>query len=747
MTRRPLALALAVALGWHGLPLRAVAETTLDTVSVEAETIDDVIDETATTNTITSEQISREMAGNIKSAVRYEPGVSVTNNPSRFGLSGFNIRGIDGDRIGLQIDGVDLPEEFQIGGFSNAGRNMVDVGLLKSITIQRGPDSVLFGSGAIGGAVSYVTPEPEDWLAPGKTLGGGIEAQYYSANDSAALIPTVAAGSDTLKFLLRVVGRSGHETETMGTLDVQGPDRTVANPQNDDVLSGIMKVALTPDPNLRTTLTLEGFAQDVDTDIQSIVRGTTIAASAEDRYRRQRISLDQSVDGLAIGALDIKLYYQTSSTTQDTFDDRSATNPPSYVTRGFEVTQDIAGLKAGFDSLFEAQGAHRMIWGLDLSRRKTEEIRTGEECYPTFDLCLPNIGIITYPDRDYPISTVDELGLYGQDTWTVSEAWTVLLGLRYDYYHLEPEADDIYLGVGRPPADQKPLPQPYTTDAFTPKIGAIWRFAEGYELRGRYVFGFRAPPFDDANFGFSNADAGYVSLPNPNLDSEYSQGQELSLLHNHASGSWSITAYNTDYENFIGLETLDCPNAPAVADPLCVPANIPGTFLDTFQPQNLEGVSIYGLEAGFTQMLAPNWQLRGSMAYARGREGDGNPIDSVNPFNGVLGIAYSQAAWQAEAMLTMAAAKNADDARHDDDGDLERQFLTDGYAVLDLRAHWEFAENGRLSFGILNATNHKYVLWSDVPVFDPNHIADSGAGADRYTQPGRNYTLNLSYNF
>jgi hemoglobin/transferrin/lactoferrin receptor protein len=747
MTRQPLALALAVAFGWHGLPLQAVAETALDTVSVEAEAIDDVLDETATTTTITSDQISREMAGNIKSAVRYEPGVSVTNSPSRFGLSGYNIRGIDGDRIGLQIDGVDLPEAFKIGGYSNAGRNMVDVSLLKSINILRGPDSVLFGSGAIGGAVSYVTPEPEDWLVPGQTLGGGIEGQYYSANDSAALIPTLAAGNDTLKFLLRAVRRSGHETEAMGTLDVQGPDRTVANPQDDDVLSGLLKIALIPDQNLRTTLTLEGFAQDINTDILSIVRGTTIAATAEDRYRRQRISLDQSIDGLAIGALDIKLYHQTSTTTQDTFDDRSASNPASYVTRGFEVEQAITGLKIGFDSLFEARGAHRLIWGLDLTQRKTEELRTGQECYPDFNICVSEVSGVPYPDRDYPRSTVDELGLYGQDTWMLSDTWTVILGVRYDYYHLDPEADAIYLGTGLPLAQQKPVPQSYTTDAFTPKIGAIWHFAEGYELRGRYVFGFRAPPFDDANFGFSNVNAGYVSLPNTNLEPEYSQGQELSLLHNHVSGTWSITAYNTDYENFIGLETLNCPDAPATADPLCVPASLPGTYLDAFQPQNLDDVRIYGLEAGFTQMLAPNWQMRGSMAYARGREGNGNPIDSVNPLSGVLGIAYKRAAWQAEAMLTMAAAKQEDDARHADNGNLEKQFLTDGYAVLDLRAHWEFAENGHLSFGILNATNQKYTPWSDVPVSDPNHVADSGSGPDRYTQPGRNYTLNISYNF
>jgi hemoglobin/transferrin/lactoferrin receptor protein len=37
--------------------------------------------------------------------------------------------------------------------------------------------------------------------------------------------------------------------------------------------------------------------------------------------------------------------------------------------------------------------------------------------------------------------------------------------------------------------------------------------------------------------------------------------------------------------------------------------------------------------------------------------------------------------------------------------------------------------------------------WADVPVYDPIHIAGSGSGPDRFTQPGRNYTVSLSYDF
>ncbi|HQS99541.1 MAG: hypothetical protein B7Y26_04725 [Hydrogenophilales bacterium 16-64-46] len=735
MTRQPLALALAVAFSGHGLCFPAAAETVLGTVSVEAEAPDTDSDETATVTSITAEQLSRDMAVSIKDAVRYEPGVSVSNNPSRFGLAGFNIRGVDGNRVAMQIDGVRLPDEFKIGGFSNAGRNMVDLTLLKKIDIQRGSASALYGSGALGGAVAYITPEPEDWLGDSRTIAGGIETQYNSANDSSALIPTLAAGNDALKLLLRGVRRKGTETENRGDLDIIGVERTAANPQDDDLVSGLLKVALTPNADLRTVLTLEGYARDIDTHVLSIVRGLTKDATADDRYRRQRISLDQRIAGLPIGTLDLKLYGQTSRTEQDTLDDRE---PISQVYRHFEVDQDIVGLKATVNSVFEWKGAHTLQWGLDISRRETIQLRDGYEFDIATGTYTPVISGVLYPDRDFPPSTMDEIALFAQDTWLLSEQWSAILGVRYDRYKLDPDADAIYLGQHRPPGEQKDEPHPVSTDAFTPKLGAVWRFASHYELKAQYAWGFRAPPYDDVNFGFSNPAHGYTTLPNPDLEPEYSQGPELSLRRTHTRGWWSITAFDTHYENFIENEELECPG-----DPLCDPGG-----LQTFQPRNLDKVRIYGLEAGFSQQLAPNWRVRGSLAYARGRDDTGNPIDSVNPLNAVLGLVWQWGDWEVESALTIADAKGEEDARRNEDsGDILRQFLSKGYAVLDLRTHWQFAKTGRVSLGVLNVFDVKYAQWADVPVRDPAHIADSGFGADRYTQPGRNFALNFSYDF
>lgn len=767
MTRHPLALALAVAFGGLGPCLPAAAETVLDTVSVEAEAPEEAADETATASTITRDQLSRETALSIKDAVRYEAGVSVSNNPSRFGQAGFNIRGVDGDRVAMEIDGVRLPDEFKTGGYSNAGRNLVDIRLLKAIEIQRGSGSVLFGSGALGGAVQYVTPDPEDYLDAGRTIGGRIETQYASANDATALIPTLAIGGSALKLLISGVAQRATETETMGTNDSVGIYRTLANPQDEDVRAGLVKLVYEPRPQWRSTLTYDTYARDVDTHVLSQIRPRTTDLYGEDRYRRERLSFEQRFPDLSVGTVDLHLYVQRSNTHQDTEDIRRAGAPSIWddARRIFDYDQDSFGLRLLGDKVIEAGGGgHRLLWGLDASRRETVQIRDGYttqfssgqySCHdgslsPVRCTDLPGgadqvIGL-AYPDRDFPPSTVTEFSAYVQDNWMLSEAWSLTFGLRYDRNALRVAPDSIYLDPDRD-GTLKTAPANKEADAFSPKFGATWRFRPDYALSMSYNFGFRVAPYDSVNSGFENRSSGYISLPNAELEPEYSQGPELKIEYRSSRGFWTASAYYTHYDDFIESENL-CSTPLAPSDPAVCTAD--PFVTSVFQSVNLPTAEIHGLEAAFGWYLdaAKRWRARGTFTYARGRDFEGNPLDSIDPLKGTLGLAHTLGPWEIAADLSMADRKHREDARRQEDSTaLRRSFLTKGYGVLDLRAHWQFSKTGRASFGVLNALDRKYTYWADVPVSDPAHIAGSNTGPDRFTQPGRNYTVSLRYDF
>lgn len=776
MTRRPLALALAVAFWGYGLCFSAAAETVLGTVSVEAEIAQEAIDETATSSTITREQLSRETARSIKDAVRYEAGVSVSNNPSRFGNAGFNIRGVDGDRVAMEIDGVRLPDEFKTGGYSNAGRNLVDVRLLKQIDIQRGSGSVLFGSGALGGAVSYVTLDPEDYLGTDRTVGGRIETQYASANDATAIIPTLAIGGSALKLLISGVAQRATETESMGT-NPGGPsnvpgqrwvDRTIANPQDESIRAGLVKLVYEPRPQWRSALTLDTYARDVDTNVLSQIRPLTTELYGEDRYRRERLSFEQRIPDLPVGTLDLQLYAQRSNTHQDTLDIRRPTN--QHATRIFDYDQDSLGIRLQGEKILEASGAHRLLWGLDASRRETVQMRDGytrdiltgnlvKQCFadaktplgapskcPPFPL-VNQVNGLPYPDRDFPPSTVTEFSAYAQDNWILSDAWSFTFGLRYDRNTLKVSPDAIYLDPEKD-GELKPPPANKEADALSPKLGATWRFKPGYALSMSYNFGFRVAPYDSVNSGFSNSNGGYISLPNASLEPEYSQGPEAKLEFRSARGFWNVSAYYTHYDDFIESKNL-CSTPPTPSDPAICTAD--PSITSVFQSVNLPTAEIHGVEAAFGWYLddARRWRARGTFTYARGRDFEGNPLDSIDPLKGSLGLAYALGAWELAADLSLADRKHLEDARRQtaNSAALRRSFLTKGYGVLDLRAHWQFVKHGRMSFGVLNVLDRKYTHWADVPVSDPAHIAGSNTGPDRFSQPGRNFTFSLAYDF
>ncbi|PTR08940.1 hemoglobin/transferrin/lactoferrin receptor protein [Nitrosospira sp. Nsp5] len=703
----------------------------LRTISVSAPRVErDMKNVPVTLNVISAETIKEQMATSIKDLIRYEPGISVGNNPSRFGQSGFNIRGLDGNRILIQMDGIRQPDNFIIGGFSNAGRNMVDVGMLSGVEIQRGAGSSLQGSEGLGGVVSFRSPEPEDFLK-GRSFAISPEGIYQSVDRSLGLIGTVAVGNEYLKLMLRGVQRNGHETANMGTVGGTGINRTKPNPQDVDTMNGLAKLVFTPFAAYRATFAAEGFERVVDTDVLSLPRGLTVGLTAKDTYDRNRISLDQRIANTPLGIINLKLYQQTSRTKQYTHDERLlrflAGNQNALIERWFDFKQTLTGAKLQTESVFEMWGAHSLTWGGEAFRTDTIQGRDGLDSNLTLGTQSNRIGLEVLPTRDFPPSSATQLAAFFQDEWWLSDRVTIIAGLRYDNYFLNPKPDALYT-ARNPGVDVADV----RLSAFSPKLSGIWHMGRGFSAVAQYSQGFRPPPYNDVNIGFTNMGARYTAVANPNLKPEIVRGVELSLRHNSDRGTASFTAYDNRYEDFIdSSRPLVCPG-----DPLCVPG------LSTFQSRNLPRVRIYGFEGRLDQQIYPGWRLRASFAWTKGRDLDtGLPIIQVNPATGVLGLSYERGSLRIESLVTAAMSKTAGESRG-----VERLLLPPGYAVVDLLAHWKFARTGRLSVGIFNLLDEKYWQWADVPVKDV-HTADSVGGPDRYTRPGRNFSASLSYQF
>jgi len=223
----------------------------------------------ATISVITSEEIERQITRDISDLVRFEPGVSVAGTGSRFGLSGFNIRGIEGNRVLTVVDGVRVPDEFSFGPFLSSRRDFVDVDSVEMVEIARGPISSLYGSDALGGIVSFTTKKPSYFVGESEPFYAGFDGGYSSDDNSTNGSATLAVGNEHIAALLTYTRRQADETETAGSSGFTAADRQEADPQDIDVDNVTFKIEYSPGENHSFLLGYEQFDHTSDAQILS----------------------------------------------------------------------------------------------------------------------------------------------------------------------------------------------------------------------------------------------------------------------------------------------------------------------------------------------------------------------------------------------------------------------------------------------------------------------------------------------
>ena len=149
-------------------------------------------------NVIDATRIERGQIQDVADLIRYEPNLSVRGESQRrFGNAGISIRGIDGNRVLMLIDGVRLADEFSFGTslLNGTGRDTPDLDTRKRVEIVRGSASSLYGSDAIGGVVSYLTRDPSDYMRlTDDNAYIGLKSGYASHDRSWTKGFTIAAG-------------------------------------------------------------------------------------------------------------------------------------------------------------------------------------------------------------------------------------------------------------------------------------------------------------------------------------------------------------------------------------------------------------------------------------------------------------------------------------------------------------------------------------------------------------------------
>ena len=554
----------------------------------------------ATVSVIESQQLDRELSADIADLIRYEPNVSVGGTGSRWGLEGFTIRGIGGNRVLVVVDGVRVPDEFSFGPFLSARRDVVDIDSLSKIEILRGPISVLHGSDALGGVVAYTTKPVNERVLDGKNWFSESKYRFDGSNNTSSAGFALGFQRDSFTGGLFLNSARGIETQTAGSSDVHGPQREQPDPSDISSDNIVVKLSVQANPLHSFSVSIEDFNHEVDTqilsDYGSSFFGTTIhSRDGIDTRDRQSVavSYEGQFDSTFADVMTLTLYNQSSVTEQLTTEHRQSFGTPLNRTRRSVFDQSINGTMFQIDKKLNSHNlTHHLIVGWDSQSIDSEEIRWGATAMLDG---TPVREYFPYPTRDFPLSTTSHGAVFLQDEVTLLDGkLLVSAGIRH---HCTKSSARLTRSINEEILDSL-LPRILKTARPRPSSDRCSTLIVKSPSMQAWLRDFRAPPYNSVNVGFTNPIGGYKTISNPELQSETSNGFEIGFRYLSPRINGRFVAFWNKYDEFIE----DLAIAPQFSSTFGIDP-IDG-FL-TFQSINRTEVDVSG------------WELSGDVALLR----------------------------------------------------------------------------------------------------------------------------------
>lgn len=425
--RHPLCLAIAL-LGASPL---ALAESTqdLDTLEITAERLaaDRVVDEA---------DIERHQANDLRDTFAGQPEVAVGGG---IGIAQkVYVRGLEDTQLNVSIDGATQAGTL----FHHSGRLAVDPELLKRVEVDTGAGRATAGAGALGGAIRFVTKDPDDLLRDGERLGALINLGSFSNGEGYRASTTLFGRfTDDWSGMVSLRQSDQDEYEDGDGNRIDGTDATQE--------LGLFKLV----GRLGGGQTLR-LSHEIRTDEGTRPQRPQWAISGFNSLyqldgRRETTTLNY---GLAPADtpwldLDLTLYHNESEIEQNVVDRWG---------RYFGFTRSTGGDLRNTSRL----GAHTLTYGVDHRR---DRVNAGGEDDPRAE---QESGRVT--------------GVYVQDDYQITEDLLLSAGLRYDHYRLT-DAND----------------QRFREEAVSPNANLRWQALDGLTLHAGYAEAFRGPSTRD----------------------------------------------------------------------------------------------------------------------------------------------------------------------------------------------------------------------------------------------------------
>ena len=693
----------------------------------------------------TRKAIQEELIANNHDLVRYTTDVGISDNGRR--AKGFAMRGVEGNRVGISVDGVNLPDSEEnslyarYGNF-NSSRLAIDPELVQGIDIMRGSDSFNSGSGSLGGSVNYRTLGADDIVFPENNWGILLKNSYASKNREWTHTAGVGYKDDKFDMALLYSYRDGQEMKSAGNgEDIKGWARGVPDPANHKNRSYLAKLSYFITPSHKVSLSFNAQRDNNFVDEKSY--GLSLWREVNDigkryngnvayeyfpennrflSYLKTEIDL-QEIDIASENTKGISLPYRSFVELQDTHMKNKF--------KRFSMRVD----SMPWESLF---GTHKFTARSSISQKDFEN----ENNHHYFS------GESDAESIQHPVRT-RSFSAQLQDKVTWNEMFSSQLGIRYDWDQLVPQdLKAMCRACSAKPASN-------TFQSVSGSLGLDAQLNETWKVGYNVSTGYRVPTASEMYFSFNHPAGNW--FPNPKLKAEQALNNSIHIQAEHRLGSYNLNLYHSRYKDFLTEQE----SAFEKMNPYYFEDSRSGAaFYTTLAQQavNIDRATVSGVELTtktnldqVVSFIPEGWKFLANLGYSKGRlKGTESSMLSIQPLKIILGFGYEdpEDRWGLNARATYLGAKKAKDAQIIDYSSLRKEVKTYPYlngsaTLFDVYGFYKVNKHVILRAGIYNILNRKYHTWDvlrGINQFSTTNAVDpQRKGLERFYAPGRNF--------
>lgn len=574
---------------------------------------------------LSGDELQSRIASSIGETIAKQPGITGTY----FGPNASRpvIRGFSGERVQMLEDGIGA---LDVSSLSEDHAVSIEDALARQIEIVKGPATLLYGSGAVGGVVNVLTRRIPEKL-PTQGIGGVAEMRGDTASRERSGVGALELGASSFALHLDAYDRQTDDVRIPGdafsrrtreALLAADPEAFIPRGRilnsDSDSQGGAVGASFIGDKGF-AGLSVSGFETNYGVPFAP---GDAVAAGgARIDMKQTRYDFKAELAGQASWLQRVRLRASHNDYEHRELEPGGAVGT-AFAQQGTEARVALDHRLGALQGSAGVQYRH-----LDFAAQGEQEVFLPPSL-------TRNFGVFLF--EQYP--------------WS---ALTLETGLRVERQTIDPAAD-------RGLAD-------YNASSVSGSLGGLWKFAPELALAVNVTHSQRHPTAAELYANGAHEATGQFVVGDPNIRRETANTIDIGL-RGEGAVHWHLTAYLDRFDDYIYLApTQDFADDLPVFDYRQADARFAGAEVEVMFP--------------LWRQADRELQLRLMADYVHAELADGSPIPRIPPLRVGGELTYEAGGWRAE-LSAFRYAKQTRIAAY--------ETSTDGYTLIDASVSYKW---------------------------------------------------------